>query len=112
MVAKCRGCDAVFDFSEQLEGAAPLTRTRAIVPLPQGMRVVDGARREDRLTGYRSAANVPAEVSIEWRWFRPAQDLGMLFFAIFWNGFLVFWYTIAFAGDGPWLAYVFPLLHV
>jgi hypothetical protein len=112
MVAKCRACDAVFDFSDQLKSAAPVTRTRGIAPLPQGMRVVQGARREDRLRGYRSSANVPEEVSIQWRWFRPAQHLGMLFFAIFWNGFLVFWYTVAVAGGGSWFVFVFPLLHV
>jgi hypothetical protein len=111
MVAKCRACNAVFDFSDQLgsEGA-PEARPRGKVPLPERMMVVHGG--ETALAGYRSAANAPGDVAISWRWFRPSQHVFMLFFAICWNAFLVFWYTTAVTSGGPWLMYVFPLVHV
>jgi hypothetical protein len=112
MVAKCRACNAVFDFSDQLEGALPAARTRGKVPLPERMRVVHGATSDARLASYRSSAGAPTEVTIEWRWFHPSRHLFMLLFAICWNAFLVFWYTTAFSGSGPWLVYVFPLGHV
>jgi len=110
MVAKCRACHAVFDFSDQLEGAASATRTRGKVPLPEHM-VVHGAE-VSALATYRSAAGAPAELTIEWRWFRPAQHLFMLFFAVCWNAFLLFWYSIAVVARGPWIMFVFPLVHV
>jgi hypothetical protein len=51
-------------------------------------------------------------VTIVRRWFQPAKHLMMLVFAIGWNAFLVFWYGVAFSGGGPWIMFVFPLVHV
>lgn len=53
-------------------------------------------------------------LAIQRRWFAP-QLLGMLFFVIAWDAFLVFWYAIAFsgeAGEGSWIMMVFPIAHV
>jgi len=36
----------------------------------------------------------------------------LLFFCIFWNGFLVFWYSMAFGQDSPLIMKLFPVLHV
>ncbi|HWB20596.1 MAG TPA: hypothetical protein VG711_09870 [Phycisphaerales bacterium] len=36
----------------------------------------------------------------------------LLPFCIIWNGFLIFWYSIAFATNGPWIMILFPALHV
>jgi hypothetical protein len=42
-----------------------------------------------------------------------AAALGLLFFALFWDGFLVFWYAIAASSKHPSLVMLlFPLLHV
>src|SRR5262245_34370871 len=112
MVAKCRACNAVFDFSDQLEGAASARRTPGKVPLPERMIVMHGAAGDAELASYRTAAGAPREVTIEWRWFRPAQHLFALLFAVCWDAFLVFWYTTAAVSGGPWLVFVFPLIHV
>lgn len=73
---------------------------RAAVPMPPRFTVEQGA-----------------SLKITWRWFGP-QFLFLVFFCVFWDGFLVFWYAAAFgmaatgsaSGSAPML--LFPLLHV
>ena len=49
---------------------------------------------------------------IEWRWFRT-KNLAMIPFALFWCGFLFFWYQRALTNPRhDELALLFPLLHV
>jgi hypothetical protein len=48
---------------------------------------------------------------ISFKWFTPTAYF-FLFFTIIWNVFLVFWYTMAFAADTPFVFKVFPLIHV
>jgi len=50
-------------------------------------------------------------LTISYRWFSPSY-IFLAFFCLFWDGFLVFWYSVAFAQDAPWLMFVFPLLHL
>ena len=51
------------------------------------------------------------------RWFTPGLFF-LLFFCIAWDGFLVFWYSMAFGvgggmpGPGKWLFVLFPIAHV
>jgi hypothetical protein len=69
----------------------------------------------------RSPAPRPREVTLEkqgqslklsWRWFSP-KYIGLAIFAVVWDAFLCFWYSIAFSGNGmPWIMIVFPLGHV
>lgn len=65
---------------------------------------------------------LPTGLRLTYRWFKPAAWF-MLFFCVFWNGFLVFWYSAATADvdwskgldtvAGPNLLFLlFPLLHV
>jgi hypothetical protein len=76
---------------------------------------------------------------LTWRWFNPALAVFLIFFSVFWNGFLVIWYSIvlnmfhqpapaATTGYGAsaasainpetasqgmaWIFATFPLLHV
>ncbi|MFC1878612.1 hypothetical protein ACFLZW_01740 [Chloroflexota bacterium] len=70
-------------------------KRRALLPRPEGITI---RKQGDRLR-------------ITWRWF-SAKYLGLLLFVIIWNAFLCFWYGIAFTSDGPWIMFVFPLLHV
>jgi hypothetical protein len=44
-------------------------------------------------------------------WFSPVAYF-LAFFCTIWCGFLVFWYSMAFAGGAPWIFFIFPLLHV
>lgn len=52
-----------------------------------------------------------ADLVIKYSWFAPSA-IFMLFFCIFWDSFLVFWYAAAFTKNGPIVMFVFPLLHV
>jgi len=117
LLAKCRHCNTVFDFSAQLgrgEGtgapeARTLQRRRAAVPLPPGLRVLDD---ETSAAGqpYRIGASRPTVLRIERRWFSASRHVFMLFFCIAWDAFLVFWYSHA--TKGGWLFVVFPIAHV
>ena len=51
-------------------------------------------------------------VIIRKRWF-SLKYIPMAIFAIVWDAFLFFWYTMAITGDNvPWIMIVFPLGHV
>jgi hypothetical protein len=65
-------------------------------------------------------ARMPENLSIEhrndgltlsYRWF-SGKFIFLALFCLFWDGFLVFWYGIAFSQDAPWIMLVFPLLHL
>lgn len=45
------------------------------------------------------------------RWF-TFKYIPLAFFAVFWDGFLIFWYAMAFGTGAPWIFIVFPILHV
>ncbi|MEO0447856.1 MAG: hypothetical protein AAF191_17440 [Verrucomicrobiota bacterium] len=46
-------------------------------------------------------------------WKRSAVQLAFLtFFCIAWNSFLIFWYSMAFSTESPWIMKVFPIAHV
>ncbi len=49
--------------------------------------------------------------TIRWRSWSPVHVF-LAFFCTFWDGFLIFWYYLAFTEDGPLMMKVFPLLHV
>lgn len=50
------------------------------------------------------------ELIIRYRW-RSLIHFFLLFFFLFWDGFLVVWYSIALS-EGIWIMAVFPLIHV
>ncbi len=93
MVAKCRDCHAVFDFVP--EGRAASSRQRAAVTMPKSIRI----------------DAMGPELTLSRRWF-SAKFVFLIVFCAFWNLFLVFWYTMAFATDAPLLFKLFPLIHV
>jgi hypothetical protein len=121
MVAKCRICNTVFDFSAQLatEAAVP-QRRRPFVNLPARMEIIVDARRIAHQDDYRHAPGEKREITIARRWFEPGRHLPLLFFCLFWDGFLVHWYTALASGTAhtksgatPGLTFfLFPLLHV
>jgi hypothetical protein len=45
------------------------------------------------------------------RWF-SFKYVPMAFFALAWDAFLFFWYSMAFNSGAPWIMVVFPLAHV
>lgn len=52
-----------------------------------------------------------SRLRVTWRWFSPAI-LFLVFFCVFWDGFLVFWYGVAFREGAPLIMKIVPLLHV
>ena len=65
-------------------------------------------------------ARIPEHISMEqtsggllfsYRWFSPAF-IFMAAFALLWDGFLVFWYSVATSEGAPTVMLVFPIIHV
>ena len=95
-IVKCSYCHALSTLPSKMAPASnDGFRERPEVPMPPRVTCVDN--------GY--------ETVITRRWFSHAVWF-LLFFCIVWNSFLVFWYTMAFAGNAPWIFKVFPLIHV
>jgi hypothetical protein len=46
-----------------------------------------------------------------YRWFSPGF-IFLAIFALFWDGFLVFWYSIATSQEAPLMMLLFPVVHV
>lgn len=113
---RCKRCRRLVDLSKHLatapaiggvresSGSAPVAvqsgGARASVPMPPRFKLEHGAN-----------------LKITWRWFGP-QFLFLVFFCIFWDGFLLVWYSVAIgamlsgAGGGGAVMVLFPLLHV
>ncbi|WP_254509313.1 hypothetical protein [Anatilimnocola floriformis] len=100
-VGKCLSCNSVFSLVDQ--AGRPIINLRSSLPIaaPRHWRVDDFG----------------PDLSIGWRWYTHAIWF-LVFFAIFWNGFLLAWYTFAigaFLKGGGWFAVipiVFPMLHL
>lgn len=95
-LAKCRDCDAVFGIRDQIDsrGGAAGAET-SLVERPGGLRM------EEDVNGFRLRRS----------WRSPVLGF-MILFTLFWDGFLVFWYIIAFTQNGPPMMKLFPILHV
>lgn len=95
-LAKCTACNAVFGIMDQVAGGVAGSRSpRGEVPMPKKITVED----------------LGGELRIVYRWFTPAAYF-LIFFCLFWDGFLVFWYFIAFHQNAPLMMKVFPIIHV
>lgn len=118
-LAKCRSCQAVFDFSSQLGkpasswGEAPLVRARPPVPLPPGLTVVEDEVGQRSDGAYRRSPGFGERLVIQRKWF-SYELIGLLFFCIAWDAFLIFWYSMATKGPAGWnlIAVIFPVAHV
>lgn len=93
-VAKCARCHEVFNFAAQV-GATTGQYSKPVAGLPRGFAVTQDL----------------SDYVITRKWFSP-KYFALLFFCIFWDGFLVFWYAMAAKSGGPVVMFVFPLLHV
>lgn len=65
-------------------------------------------------------APIPEHIPIEqtsdgllfsYRWFSPAY-IFIACFAIAWDAFLVFWYTMATSQNAPLMMLLFPIVHI
>ena len=93
-LAKCRTCNNVFRFDNLAGLAAPAVRPRQNVGRPHSVVSFE----ED------------GGLTVRYRWFSP-KYIFLLIFCLFWDGFLVVWYAMAW-GSGNTIMLVFPLLHV
>lgn len=87
--ARCRHCNSLF--------AIPATTAKSI---PRG---------EVELPKYMEITNDAGDLLITRRWFTHTVWF-LVFFCVFWNGFLVVWHTIALT-QGQWFMSAFALLH-
>lgn len=100
LVGKCGRCDHLFRL--EIPGPAPANEILGAEPSrPSGIVIEHGLNDE---------------LLILRRWFHPVLFF-LLFFCIAWDGFLVFWYSIALFGDVQgdgfeWIAILFPICHV
>lgn len=110
MIAKCTSCDAVFSIEAAIEARKSQPKK---VPLPEGVRVLRDGVDDFHSGGYRDDASpqVSGTLTIERRWY-AAHLWFLLFFCVFWDGFLVVWYGVVFASGTFGMAAFFPLLHV
>jgi hypothetical protein len=95
-IAKCLQCGEIFNCADQLSGIASSsisTQNRMEISMPKNFSV-----------GYEQGGLV-----ITRRWFSP-QIVGLLFFCIFWDGFMIVWYTIAIT-QKVWPMAAFGSLH-
>lgn len=96
-IIKCGHCAVL----STIPGSAPGTPAqgfcpRAEVPQPPGITVEETAHGTE----------------LKRRWF-SAVVFFLIPFCIAWDGFLVFWYSMAFGDhDAPWIMKVFPIGHV
>ncbi len=118
MVAKCRSCDSVFaiDAPAVAHPGPPADTRRAIERTPPSGLTVHLDRPFADLSDpgrYREPGHRPdpGTLTITRKWWK-ASALFLLFFACFWDGFLVLWYSIAFTTGAPIVMVLFPLLHV
>jgi hypothetical protein len=100
MAGKCRACNALVNLRDYLpESVQPVRpvapRQRLQVPRPPGFVVDDSGMA----------------LTITRRWFSCAF-IFLAFFCVAWDSFLVFWYSMAFAMNAPWIFKVFPVIHL
>ncbi len=93
-IAKCGYCNAVFGFADKVPGAAAGSSKRT-VEMPKNYTM----------------GNEGVDLVITRRWLSKKYVV-MLVFCVFWDGFLVFWYTVALTKAGPLIMILFPVLHV
>lgn len=97
-IAKCRFCDKVYQVPAPSPGVAAGTRSRISKNFGEPPKfVTESSDIDGTKLAYKAGM---------------AGGCGLLFFAAFWDGFLIFWYTIAFSANAPAIMFVFPLIHV
>jgi hypothetical protein len=96
-IAKCRACNAVVDVEQALRGYGKKSAfgKRPRVPQPPAIKF------EDLGNGMRLTR----------RWLNWSVVF-LTFFCIAWDGFLVFWYSMALQPGAPWIMAVFPVCHL
>jgi hypothetical protein len=113
-MAVCPACDATVRLEQGGDGWRAVGFT-APAP-PDGLKVEVDEPPLRTTGGYRDAITEPGRFRASRRWWTP-MVIFLTFFVLFWDGFLVFWYAMAFSGLGApggvrLVMVLFPLFHV
>jgi hypothetical protein len=92
-IARCPHCDAVFAIALPATGDRTDAPPRLRVAMPRRFEVLD----------------LGNSLEIKRSWFNPALFF-LVFFCVFWNGFMVVWHGIAIS-TGAWFMSCFGLIH-
>ncbi len=95
-MVRCPNCQSIYALkaeSKKSDSPSNDLLKKPTIDTPKGFVVSDSGR----------------ELEITQRWYTPLF-FGLLFFALFWNGFLVVWHFIA-LGTGAWFMSLFAGLH-
>lgn len=94
VIAKCSKCGIVFGFADRVPNAQAAYH-KPTVAMPARF----------------SLTRESTAMIISYKWF-SARFLFLLFFCVFWDGFLVVWYSIALTSGAPLAMILFPIIHV
>jgi predicted Zn finger-like uncharacterized protein len=111
MVAKCRACQSVFSFEAQLQSAPVAAAPAPARELAAVMEVQREGPAPATAGDYRTAQGGVGRLRIVRRWYKP-EHWGLLFFAIAWNSFLVFWISGVLSAPGGIAMALFSVAHV
>ena len=94
-IAKCISCSSIFDCSGQLDSISNQdgSQLRDNIGMPKGISM-----KKDF-----------AKLIIERKWFSPVI-IFLTFFCMFWDSFMIVWYTIAIS-KGQWVMAIAGTLH-
>ena len=95
-IIKCSYCKALAMMPgvSSAQGAG-MVQPRLDVPMPPGI----------------TCQNDGTNTVITRRW-RSVILFFLIPFCIAWDSFLIFWYSMAFSGNAPWIMIIFPVAHV
>ena len=113
LALKCPNCAAQIK-SEDCDlgrGTARCGYCRSMITLPGYRPSPEKRRLTMPLSAGMTIDESAAGTIITRRWFNW-PIIFLIFFCIAWDGFLIFWYTVAFSTNAPWIMTLFPLIHV
>jgi hypothetical protein len=115
LALKCPSCGSLLQMQDfdVANGVVKCSYCRALMPLPsRGPDVpVSVPKAPVEMPKRITVQNTMDGIEIQRRWFTPTVFF-LIFFCIFWDGFLVFWYSIASQRGSPVIMSIFPLVHV
>jgi len=89
------GNEHIFQLPRRGDSERTQERRRPVVPRPAAVTIQkDGG-----------------DIKLVWRWYSP-KYIFLAFFCMAWDGFLIFWYSMALTTDAPWIMCVFPIAHL
>ena len=109
-LAHCPLCDGMVELA-RVDGDLVAVGLRPAPP-PSELRILRDEEPRAEGESYRDAVQESSgHFEAVMRWFSPGI-IFLTFFVIFWDGFLVFWYSIGIATGAPMMMFIFPIVHI